>query len=363
MTSTNEQTKKDDPNADEIGEKKKLKWKSFVEEDLRAALTELIQTAPSVLLKNIEAAILYKIPEEVIPANFIGVPSELYLIYFLVLDPQFFQVERFAVRNVTIDDVKYNKDEIIPLNVNDRSDCLMLAKVGFTHVNLAIIIDDKTEDVEVSIKYGDNEPYKIPFDSSKSSGAFIYDIAKAAAKNLILRPDNIMTDMSRYLCNGNSNFSEQPYQLHYFIVETTNHHYYKSRAFEVEKHLRSGLSFFRAHIEKEVINERLCQTAPKSLAATIGPSEWIVTSRSIGKCLEPSLVQQKLYSPSTRLPLNDSVRDLRTKFQSDYHDQGRFRLELRYNAWIYSSKPKRITRKTGYEKSDLRVVEITFDQN
>lgn len=287
-----------------------------------------------------------------IPANFIGVPNELYLIYFLVLNPSYFQVERFAEKNVTINGVKYNKNDKIPLDINNNDDCLMIAKVGSTHVNIAIIIDDKTEDVEVSIRYGDNEPCKIPFDSNKPSDAFMYDIATAATKNLLLRPDSIMTDMSRYLCNGDNNFSDEPYYLRYFIVKTTSHHYHKSYAFAVEKNLRDDLSFARIPIAKKFINEELCQTAPRSLAATIGPSEWIITSSSIVKCLEPSVVQKQLYSSSTRLALNDNLRNLRNSFQSDYHDQGRFRLELRYWAWHYPSKPKRITKKTEYGKSE-----------
>lgn len=363
MTSINEQTAKVDLNADAIGEEKTLKWKSFVEEDVRAALTELIQTVPSVLLKIIEKAILHKIPEQVIPANFIGVPNELYLIYFLGLDPSFFQVERVAEKNVTIDEVRYNKGDTIPLDVRDPEDCLMLAKVGFTHVNLAIIIDDENKDVKVSIKYGDQDPCEIPFDSNKSSDAFMYDIADAAVENLILRPDSIMTDMSRYLCNGDTNILQKPHELRYFIVKPTHHHSYKLHAFNVEKHLRSNLSLARAHIAKEFINEELCKTAPKSLAATIGPSEWILTSKSIVKCLESSRVQQQLYSLSTRLHLNDSLSKLCASFQTDYHDKGRFHLKLCYNAWLYPAKPKRITSKTKYTKSDRREVPITFHQN
>ena len=158
MTTTNEQGENHDSNSDAVGEKKALKWRSFVEKDNRAALIELIQTAPMALLKNIEKSILYGIAEEAIPANLIDVPNELYLIYFLVLDPHYFQVKRLAIKNVTIDNVTYKKDEQIPLNVNDDSDCLMLAKVGLTHTNIAIFIDDQTENVRVPITYGDNDP-------------------------------------------------------------------------------------------------------------------------------------------------------------------------------------------------------------
>ena len=110
---------------------------------------------------------------------------------------------RFAVKNVTIHNITYEEHVVTPLNVNNDNDCLMLAKFGLTHVNLAIIIDDEAKDVRLSLTYGDNGQQEILFDSNKSSNALVYEIAKIATENPSLRPDDILKDMDQYLCNGN----------------------------------------------------------------------------------------------------------------------------------------------------------------
>ena len=118
--------------------------------DKRAALIELIQLASEQLLNRIEKSILSSISESKIPAHFINFSNELYLIYFLVLDPEYFQVKCYATKEDTIAGMKYGRNKEIPLYANHDEDQLMLAKVRQTSLNLVIKPDNKHGMIKVT---------------------------------------------------------------------------------------------------------------------------------------------------------------------------------------------------------------------
>ncbi|CAF2065053.1 unnamed protein product [Rotaria magnacalcarata] len=223
-----------------IDNSKKLKWISFIGQNKRNALMELIQNASSPLLNRIEQSILLDISENDIPSHVINIPKKLFLIYFLVLDPGYLKVECVARKKLELNGKEYDSDSHISLKGNYGEHQLMLAKVGKTSLTLAVRSRSDTE-IKVSVKYGSSTPLKLRFNKNISNSELMHKIADEAIKNIFLRPDEITRNIVRYLRCGTVNNFNQPFRLQYFIVKMNSYDGYESDASEIEDNLRKNL--------------------------------------------------------------------------------------------------------------------------
>ena len=138
---------------------------------------------------------------------------------------------------------------------------------------------------------------------------------------------------------------------------------YKKDASVVENNLRNDLSFPRSRIDTKFMKGLFHKTAKDTIIGSIGPSEWIVTSKCIVESWDSSGVECNFCESSAVTRFKDNLGDVRKKqFQSDYHGNGHFLLHLRYTTWIYPNSITWITDNTQYRQSSSRSVEINFHQ-
>lgn len=239
MSTIDKGTKNSNSHDNAIDNSKKLKWKSFIGKNKREALMEFIQYASTPLLNRIEQSIFSSISESDIPSYFINIPKKLYLVYFLVLDPDYFKVNYVANKSVSLADKIYDSGSQIPLSSVDSAYQLMVAKVGRTSLTLGIESRSKTE-IEVSIEYDDHTEF-LKFNKNISSHEFMHKVVDTAIENIWLRPDFIMKNIARYLCCEESNKCDEAYGLQYFIVKMESYDSYQSDAFDLEGNLRRYL--------------------------------------------------------------------------------------------------------------------------
>ncbi|CAM4908457.1 unnamed protein product [Rotaria socialis] len=179
-----------------IDDSKKLKWISFIGENKRNALMELIQNASSPLLRRIEQPILLNIYENEIPSHVINIPKKLFLIYFLVLDPGYLQVECVARKKLELNGKKYDSGSHISLKDNYGEHQLMLAKVGKTSLTLAVRSRSDTK-IKVSVKYGSSIPLELCLNKNISNHELMHKIADEAIEEMFLRPNEITRNIVR----------------------------------------------------------------------------------------------------------------------------------------------------------------------
>ncbi|CAM4965313.1 unnamed protein product [Rotaria socialis] len=336
-----------------IDDSKKLKWISFIGENKRNALMELIQNASSPLLRRIEQPILLNIYENEIPSHVINIPKKLFLIYFLVLDPGYLKVECVARKKLELNGKKYDSGSHISLKDNYGEHQLMLAKVGKTSLTLAVRSRSDTK-IKVSVKYGSSIPLELRINKNISNHELMHKIADEAIEEMFLRPNEITRNIVRYLRCGKVNSFNQPFRLQYFIVKMNSYDDYESDASDIEVNLRKNLSFSGSNIKKDWIRNLFHETAKIKIIDSLGPTEWIVTSTSIINSLDPSGIERGLYQLSTVPDFEDSVLRFRRKFQSDYHDKKLIILRLHYKQWMYPDATTKITENTKHEPSSWK---------